>query len=85
MNDFITFRRKITPVLIQVVYWIATAGVIIAGFSRLIGGDGAAERGIGLATLIFGPLAIRIYAEIFLVVFRMNETLTEIKDNTGRP
>ena len=80
--DFLAFRRMITPILIQIVYWIATVGVIIAGLIGLIVGDDAAGRLFGLATLIVGPLMVRIYAEIFLVIFRMNETLTDIKNNT---
>ena len=29
--------------------------------------------------LIFGPLVVRIYCEILIIFFRINETLTEIK------
>ena len=82
--DFLAFRRMITPILIQVVFWIATVVVIIAGLLGLIVGDDATARLFGLATLIVGPLMVRIYAEIFLVIFRMNETLTEIKNNTDQ-
>jgi hypothetical protein len=81
LQDFITFRRMITPILIQIVYWIATAVVIIAGLSQLFTGSGF-ERMLGLLIIVLGPLAVRIYAELLMVVFRMNETLTEIKNNT---
>ena len=30
MGDFLTFRRMVTPILIQVVYWIVTVVVIAA-------------------------------------------------------
>lgn len=36
MGDFLTFRRMITPILIQVVYWITTVAVIVAGFAMLL-------------------------------------------------
>jgi hypothetical protein len=29
--------------------------------------------------IIFGPLVVRLYCEILIVFFRINETLTEIK------
>ncbi len=82
--DFLTFRRMITPILVQIVYWIATLAVVVAGLAGLIVGDDAAGRLVGLLTLIIGPLVVRIYAEIFLVIFRMNETLTEIKNNSAQ-
>ena len=82
--DFLTFRRMITPILVQIVYWIATLAVVVAGLAGLIVGDDAAGRLVGLLTLIIGPLVVRIYAEILLVIFRMNETLTEIKNNSAQ-
>lgn len=33
----------------------------------------------GLLTIFLGPLIVRIYCEILIVIFRINETLTEIK------
>ena len=78
MGDFLTFRRMITPILIQLVYWIATVVVVVAGIAMLLT-DGT-ERLLGLAVLILGPLFVRVYAEVLLVVFRINETLTDIKN-----
>ena len=72
----------ITPVLIQIIYWILTVVVILAGLAALIGSDDVGGRLAGLLTLALGPLAIRIFPEVFILVFKMNETLTDIKDNT---
>jgi hypothetical protein len=33
----------------------------------------------GVLVLILGPVAVRIYCEILIIFFRINETLTEIK------
>ncbi len=87
MNDdlkaFLTFRRMITPLLIQITYWILTAAVVIGGLVLLITGDGD-DRWGGLALLILGPIGVRLYAEIFMVIFRINETLTDIRDQSGQ-
>lgn len=83
LKDFLTFRRMITPVLIQVAYWILTAIVVLGGLILLFTGDGD-ERWLGLALFILGPIGVRLYAEIFLVVFRINETLSDIRDQTSR-
>ena len=80
LRDYLTFRRMIIPVLIQVVYWIATAIVILGGLNYLIFGDGAIERLGGLAAIIIGPVIVRLWAEVVMVVFRINGTLTDIKE-----
>lgn len=82
MNDFITFRRMLTPILIQVIYWLATVAVVIGGLVALAVGDDAGERLLGVGMLILGPVVVRVYCEILMVVFRMNETLSEIRRNT---
>ncbi len=82
MKDFWAFRTMVTPIIIQVIFWIGTAVCIIAGLFLIFAGIeyGAPKYSIkGLALLILGPLGVRIYCEIMVVFFRINETLTEIK------
>ena len=80
MGDFLTFRRMGTPILIQVVYWIVTVVVIGGGLVVLVAAPGGTERALGLAVLVLGPLVVRVYAEVLLVVFRINDTLTDIRN-----
>ena len=84
MGDFLTFRRMVTPILIQVVYWIVTVVVIVGGLVVLVAAPGGTERALGLAVLVLGPLVVRVYAEVLLVVFRINETLTDIRNMKGQ-
>ena len=83
MKEYLTFRRMITPILLQIIYWIASIFAFFGGIVMIFTQSGVESLG-GLAVAILGPIAIRIYAEIFLVIFRMNETLTDIKNNTNR-
>jgi hypothetical protein len=39
----------------------------------------------GVLLLVLGPLGVRVYCEILMVFFRINETLTEIKHAIERP
>ena len=48
MGDFLTFRRMVMPILIQIVYWIATVAVVITGLVILIAADDGATRLSGL-------------------------------------
>jgi hypothetical protein len=36
----------------------------------------------GLAYIFLGPLVLRVYAELLIVIFRIHDTLKEIKRNT---
>ncbi|MDE3088828.1 MAG: DUF4282 domain-containing protein [Chloroflexota bacterium] len=93
MTDFLTFKRMITPILIQIVFWIAVVLIVIAGLLSIIGGllqmgrdtvSGISAAFGGLLLIVFGPLVARIYAEILIVIFRMNETLTDISRSLAK-
>jgi len=81
MNDFFSFRTMITPVIIQILFWIGVAACIILGIGYIMVGSryGTGGPAYGLLILILGPVAVRIYCEILIIFFRINETLTEIK------
>lgn len=94
-GDFLTFRRMLTPYLIQALFWIGVALSILAGCGILIrgilsvregGGAGALLGAICLSPLavLVGFLASRVYAELLIVVFRINETLTDIRELLAR-
>ena len=82
MSDFFSFRRMITPVIIQVLFWIGV--IVIVGFSLtiLITGDEAWTRVLGVVYLILGPIMWRVWCEIMILMFRISETLTDIRNNT---
>jgi hypothetical protein len=81
--NFLTFRSLATPILIQIIYWFATVMFIVGAISRLILWPNIEWYFILLA-LILGTLVIRIYCESAIVLFKMNESLNEIKNNTKR-
>jgi hypothetical protein len=87
--DFLLFRRMLTPILIQVVFWIGVGYFALTGGATLVGT--LLLRGIdlwtivlavlaALAQLILGPLLLRVGCEAILVLFRIHETLREIRD-----
>jgi len=90
-QDFLSFRRMITPLIIQVLFWVGIAISTLLGLivlvSGIIGGIGDDSIGAVLGGLCLGPVIIvlgiltsRIYAELLILAFRVNETLTDIKD-----
>jgi hypothetical protein len=84
MKDFLAFRTMLTPIIIQMIFWIGVAVCAAIGLMYIITGataqyGGGANVLKGLVILILGPLGVRIYCEILIIFFRINETLTEIK------
>jgi len=82
VNDFLSFRRMVTPMIIQVIFWIFVAISVLGGLGLLVSSGSGEGAFFGLLYLIVGPLVARVYCEILIVIFRMNETLTDIRENT---
>jgi hypothetical protein len=88
MRDFLAFRTMVAPLIIQIIFWIGVAACIIAGLGGIFSASGprpGIQIGTGLLVLFLGPLVVRIYCEILIIFFRINETLTEIKHAMERP
>ena len=76
--DFLLFRQMIAPVVLQVVFWIGVVLCLIFGFIAMgQGGEGIVG---GLMLIFFGPLLTRVYCEFLIVIFRIHETLKDIRN-----
>ena len=82
MDAFFSFRRMITPTIIRILFWIGILGSIFGGIALIVVSEGAAERIAGILWIILGPLFSRVICELFILQFRIYETLTDIKNNT---
>ena len=89
-KSFFSFERMVTPVIIRFLFWIGFIASLIGGavifFGGIIGGISNSEIGTilggffgGPLAAIFGILIVRIYCELLILFFRINETLTDIK------
>jgi Domain of unknown function (DUF4282) len=78
MNDFFAFRKMITPVIIQIVFWIGVVVCVIGGLVSIVQGDVA-----GIFMMLIGPVVVRIYCELIIVAFRMLDTMQKIEKNTA--
>jgi predicted Zn finger-like uncharacterized protein len=90
LADYLAFRKMIVPVVIQVIFWVFTGLVLLAGigFFVLSMVDKQGNVLAGAAVLVIGvPLyifLIRIYCELLIVIFRINDTLTDIRNILNR-
>jgi hypothetical protein len=78
MGEYLSFRRMVTPVFIQIIFWIAVAAIVIGAIVQIANDEAVG----GVLLLILGPLGARIYAEILIVIFRIHDDVAVIR--TGK-
>ena len=74
-GDFFSFRTMITPIIIQVIFWLGVVGCVIMGLGSLVGGRAL----YGLVLLVVGPIIVRIECELLILLFRIHDALQEIR------
>lgn len=82
MNDILNFDKMLTPKIITVVYWIMLLGVAIGGLGSIFAGPGGfsiSSLFMGVVYAVGGAVAVRIWCELLIVAFKMNEALQEIR------
>jgi hypothetical protein len=70
----------ITPMLVQFIFWVGLAGLIIGLIVGTVIADTGGGRLLLLAFLFLGPVCWRIACEMLLVWFNINDTLLEIRN-----
>ena len=75
---FFTFRKMISPILIQILFWIAIVFFIYIAIFDI-------RQNLGyfmaIEILILGPLVARVVCELLILFFRINDNLVQIKTN----
>jgi hypothetical protein len=77
VNEFLTFRKMVTPVFIQVVFWlglVANLGVSIYTMTR-----GGISILLGFLLILLGSLMVRVYCELVILLFRIYDSLRAIE------
>ena len=95
MEDFLTFRKMITPVVLQVLFWLGEIANLVLWISIMNRGNSVSTEygtfhqgtsGILVLVCLLGlavtAILIRVYLEIIIVVFRINENVVSIRGYT---
>lgn len=87
MKDFLKFKKMMTPIIIPILFWIGTIISVIAGIVFIalgaidnFGADGGEMVLMGFCYLFLGPIVMRVYCEFLIILFSVNDKLTDIKD-----
>ncbi len=87
--EFLTFRRFVTPVIIQILFWIGVLFCVVSGILVMTAGSdsyyGSGPSGwqvlVGFIIIILGPLWVRIWCELLILLFRIYDELKQVNYN----
>lgn len=82
MKDVLFFENMLTPKIITLVYWLLLLAAIVGGIGSMFGGYEGFTFGkfiMGIVYAVGGALAARIWCELLIVLFKMNDALQEIR------
>lgn len=75
------FDTMLTPKVITFIYWFMLASTIISGLGVMFSSDsGSFFTGLGI--VIGGSIATRLWCELLIVLFKINDNLQKIADST---
>jgi hypothetical protein len=82
MKDILNFDSMLTPKIITALYWLLLAGSVIGGIGSMFGFGGFTfgKFIMGILYAVGGAVASRIWCELLIVLFKMNEALQEIRN-----
>ncbi len=82
MKAALFFDSMLTPKIISIVYWLLLLAAVVGGFGSMFSGYGGFGFGSffkGLFLMVAGAVGARIWCELLIVLFKMNEALQEIR------
>ena len=78
------FDLMITPWIIRILYWLMQTGIILGGLYTMGSGAslGFGKGGAigGLIMLICGTLVLRLFFEMMMVMFKISENTSKLKE-----
>ena len=81
-GEFLAFRKMITPMIIQIIFWIGVAVCVIGGLVMIasgVNGSSGITVLMGLLYILLGPLLVRICCDLVIVIFHIFDELKGIR------
>ena len=74
MKAFLNYEYMITPGILKIISYIGAVIAVIAGLFTAF----TADLFGGLAVAVGGPIVLRIYAELMLVIFEIHKEIRKV-------
>lgn len=82
VKNIFFFDSMLTPKIITFVYWLMLLGAVVGGiYLMFLPFFGGFFKGLGV--LVGGVIVARIWCELLIVVFKINENAHRIAQNTS--
>ena len=81
--EYLKFKKMITPVFIQVLFWLFAALCVIAGLLAFLAGalhNSLAGAVYGICVIILGPVLVRDGAEMVIIYFKIYDAVQTIAE-----
>jgi hypothetical protein len=71
MKEFLTFKKMITPIFVQVLFWVGFAFLLYIGILIIL------HRSyiFGALVIVVAPIFLRVACEAIIILFRINDNL----------
>jgi hypothetical protein len=80
MKDLFFFNTMFTPKIITFVYWLALFAAVVSGIGSMFafGRMSFMSFVTGLGIIVGGAIAARIWCELLIVLFKINENMQKV-------
>lgn len=80
MNRIFFFEAMLTPKIITFVYWLLLFAAVVGGFASMFtfGRFSFSSLITGLGVMIGGAIGARIWCELLIVLFKINENMQKV-------
>ncbi|AGQ92282.1 hypothetical protein M634_11065 [Vibrio parahaemolyticus O1:Kuk str. FDA_R31] len=88
MKSVFTFESMLTPKLVTGLYWLLLLIAVVSGIATMFSGYGGLTFQtfiMGLFTMVGGAIGARIWCELMIVIFKINENLQVLKETKSNP
>jgi hypothetical protein len=79
MRDYLLFRKFITPIVIELLFWLGVGLCVAEGIAMIAFSAGRMANGLGIfggiLILLVGPIFVRVVCELIMAIFGIHEAL----------
>lgn len=78
MRDYLLFKKFVTPILIELLFWLGVGLAVANGLAMIIfSARTGSGYGIfsGIVVLFVGPVFVRVACELIMAIFGIHESL----------
>ena len=75
MKELLSYKTMITPGIIKILSYLGMVGAVIFGALAIV-----AEPITGIGLIVLGPVAVRIQAELILIMFEIHAELKNLNN-----